>query len=302
MAAPTPRAPRILAPACGQVTGLVAGAVVSAVTYHVLQRVAPPPAARAPDQPGDEGPQGWRRAFWRQNFAGDQVSLFAGPASVAGLAAGSLASGRPGVAAVAVTVGGVGLLDDLAGSADSRGLKGHLQALARGKLTTGGIKVIGLTAAAGVLAGSRRGRSTTAAALDTAIDTALVAGTANLVNLFDLRPGRATKAVVVMTGLMSPAALPTTAGSVLGALTGTGPADLGGRSMLGDCGANAAGAVLAAGLHRGRAATSQAGGAGRCHGPHAGLGEGVVLARDRPDPLAAPARPVGPPARRVTSR
>jgi len=248
VAAPTPRASRTLAPARGQVAGLVAGAVVSAVTYRVLQRICPPPAVRTPDQAGDEERQGWRRAFWRQNFAGDQVSLFAGPASVAGLAAGSLVSGHPGVAALAVTVGGVGLLDDLAGSADSRGLRGHLQALAHGQVTTGGIKVIGLSAAAAALAGSRRRRSTTATALDSAMDTALVAGTANLVNLFDLRPGRATKAVVLMTGLMSPAALPATAGPVLGALTGTGPADLGGRSMLGDCGANAAGAVLAAGF------------------------------------------------------
>ena len=248
MAAQTPRAQRSVAPVRGQVAGLVAGAAVSAVTYRVLQRLVPPPAVRATDPPSDEDPQGWRHSFWRKNFSGDHVSLFAGPASVAGLAAGSVASGRPGVAALAVAVGGVGLLDDLAGSADSRGLKGHLQALARGKVTTGGIKVIGLTAAAAALAVSRRGTSTTATVPDTVIDTALVAGTANLVNLFDLRPGRATKAVVLMTGLMSPGALPTTAGSVLGALTGTAPADLGGRSMLGDCGANAAGAVLAAGF------------------------------------------------------
>jgi hypothetical protein len=250
VAAQTSRAPRNLAPARGQAAGLVAGAVVSAVAYRVLQRLVPPPAARAADQPGGETPRGWRHAFWRQNFAGEQVSLFAGPASVAGLVAGSLVSGRRDVAALALAAGGVGLLDDLAGSGDSRGLKGHLQALVRGEVTTGGIKVAGLTAAAALLALSRRRAPTNATGgiLDAAVDAALVAGTANLVNLFDLRPGRATKAVVVMTWLMSLGALPTTAGPVLGALAGTARADLGGRSMLGDCGANAAGAVLAAGF------------------------------------------------------
>lgn len=195
-------------------------------------------------------PQGWRHAFWRQNFADEQVSLFAGPASLAGLIAGSLMSGRSDAAAIALAAGGVGLLDDLAGSGDSRGLKGHLRALVRGEVTTGGIKVAGLTASAALLALSRRRAPTSATAgiLDAAVDAALVAGTANLVNLFDLRPGRAAKAVVAMTGLMSLAALPTTAGPVLGALAGTARADLGGRSMLGDCGANAAGAVLAAGF------------------------------------------------------
>lgn len=250
MAAQTPRVPRTLAPARGQAAGLVAGAVVSAVALGVLDRLAPASAPRAVDQPIAEAPATWRDRFWRQNFAGDQVSLFAGPASVAGLVAGCLVSGRPDAAALAVAAGGVGLLDDLAGSAGSRGLKGHLQALGRGEATTGGIKVAGLTVAAALLSLSRRRATPTPSArlFDGALDAALVAGTANLVNLFDLRPGRATKAVAVITGLMGTTALPTTAGPVLGALAGTAPADLGGRSMLGDCGANAAGAVLAAGF------------------------------------------------------
>lgn len=245
MAAKTSSAPRGLAPVAGRMTGLVAGAVVSAMAYRMLSRLVPPP--KAADGLGGKASKSWRNRFWRENFAGAQVSLFAGPASVAGTVAGCLVSGQVDTAALAAAGGGVGLLDDLLGSAGSRGLKGHLQALAHGQVTTGGIKVAGLTAASALLALSRRRRST-AGLFDCAVDTALVAGSANLVNLFDLRPGRATKAVVVMTGLMGTTALPVTAGPVLGALSGTARHDLGGRSMLGDCGANAAGAVLAAGF------------------------------------------------------
>jgi UDP-GlcNAc:undecaprenyl-phosphate/decaprenyl-phosphate GlcNAc-1-phosphate transferase len=245
--AQTARVPGMLAPAPGQVAGLVTAAAVSGLAYRCLHRLRPPPADRGVDESLGEVPHSGRDRFWRRNFAGEQVDLFAGPASVAGLVAGCLVCGRPDAAALAVATGGVGLLDDLAGSADSRGLRGHLRAILRGNLTTGGIKVVGLTVAAALLARSRR-PATTASLLDAAVDTALVAGAANLVNLFDLRPGRATKAVVVIAGLMTTSVPPNTAGPVLGALAGTVRADLGGRSMLGDCGANAAGAVLAAGF------------------------------------------------------
>jgi hypothetical protein len=250
VAAQTSRAAYIHAPARRQVAGLVAGAVASTVAMRVLTRLAPPPPSRAPDELADELPHRWTDRFWRQNFAGEQVSLFAGPASVAGLVLGGLVAGRPEAAGMAIAAGGVGLLDDLAGSAGSRGIRGHLRAMSRGEVTTGGIKVAGLTAAAAVLAVTRRQTSTTASTgiLDATVDTALVAGMANLVNLFDLRPGRATKAVGVIAALMGLSGLPTTVGPVVGALAGTGPADLGGRSMLGDCGANAVGAVLGAGF------------------------------------------------------
>jgi hypothetical protein len=79
---------------------------------------------------------------------------------------------------------------------------------------------------------------------DAVLTTGLVAGTANLVNLLDLRPGRAAKAAA----LAAAAGLGGPSGSLvagpLGASLAVLPADLGERVMLGDCGANAVGALL----------------------------------------------------------
>jgi UDP-N-acetylmuramyl pentapeptide phosphotransferase/UDP-N-acetylglucosamine-1-phosphate transferase len=78
--------------------------------------------------------------------------------------------------------------------------------------------------------------------LDVLAGGAVVAGSANLVNLLDLRPGRAVKATLLAApfvgGGVPVAAAP--AGAALGVL----PEDLAERTMLGDTGANAAGALL----------------------------------------------------------
>ena len=98
-----------------------------------------------------------------------------------------------------------GLADDLGeDSVDRRkGLRGHLGALAHGEVTTGGLKVLGIGAGALVAAalatpghradGSRR--SAIGWLADVGASGALIASSANLVNLLDLRPGRALKAV-----------------------------------------------------------------------------------------------------------
>uniref|UniRef100_UPI00196AB218 hypothetical protein n=1 Tax=Cellulomonas endophytica TaxID=2494735 RepID=UPI00196AB218 len=159
---------------------------------------------------------------------------------------------RAALTVAAAVAGGLGVLDDLAEdrSAVAKGLRGHLGALARGRLTTGGAKVLGigaggLVAGALLTTGRAPGRGAARVGADVATSGTLVAASANLVNLLDLRPGRAAKAAaLVALALLPSRATRAPAAGVLGAVAAALPADLRGRDMLGDGGANALGAVL----------------------------------------------------------
>jgi UDP-N-acetylmuramyl pentapeptide phosphotransferase/UDP-N-acetylglucosamine-1-phosphate transferase len=190
----------------------------------------------------------WRRT----NYAGRPVTLLGGPALAAAATAtavlGAPAGNRAAAAVVGAVSGAVGGYDDLAGArpeqALDKGLAGHLRALKEGRVSAGAVKVAGIGAAAATAA-LLTGRSRAGGGLvDAVLTTGLVAGTANLVNLLDLRPGRAGKA----TAIVAAATLGGPAGGLvagpLGATLGVLPADLGERVMLGDSGANAAGALL----------------------------------------------------------
>ena len=174
-------------------------------------------------------------APWRRmNYAKRPVTLLGGPALAASATVSAVLGAPVGARAATAVVGAVsglvGGYDDLAGArpeqARDKGLAGHLAALKDGRVSAGAVKVAGIGAAACVAAvlTRRDGRS----AVDAVLTTGLVAGTANLVNLLDLRPGRAGKAGVLL------------AAATLAVL----PDDLGERVMLGDCGANALGALL----------------------------------------------------------
>ncbi len=221
------------------VVPLAASAVVSWAQLALLPRV-----------PGD------LTAPWaRTNHAGQAVTLLEGPAFVLGALAGSAFAPGPGArAAVLVGSGVLGAVDDLVGTTSSKGLRGHLGALARGEVTTGAVKIAGLalTGLAGAALTDRRGRRGVdrgvgrvgRGPLATLLGGAVVAGAANAVNLFDLRPGRALKVTVLAAGVTLAARPGATPAAALGASLGVIGDDLAARSMLGDTGANAAGALV----------------------------------------------------------
>lgn len=204
------------------------------------------------------GPPGGSGRWTRTNYGGRSVTLLGGAGVVAGSAAGALAAG-PGAAGgvvAALAGGGFGAVDDLTEATENRskGFRGHVGALARGRLTTGAVKLLGISAASLVAAAlatrGGRGASASARVADVATSGALVAGAANLANLLDLRPGRALKVVAAVT---APVAVARGPGSALAAATcGTAlaalPSDLAERTMLGDTGANALGAATGVAL------------------------------------------------------
>lgn len=155
--------------------------------------------------------------------------------------------GDPERAAVLIAAVGfclLGVFDDLAGDSAAKGFRGHLGALARGSLTTGGLKLFGGAAVAVVAVAA--GRNVSIGRLFA--DAALVALAGNLGNLFDRAPGRVTKFGIVSFGALLAAtgapALLAAAAVVLGAGAGVLMPDLRERVMLGDAGANVIGAVI----------------------------------------------------------
>ena len=186
-------------------------------------------------------PPGGAQRWSRTNHRGRPLSLLSGPA-LALAAATSADLPRAAALVAGVGAGAVGAYDDASGARHphAKGFRGHLGALGAGQLTGGAVKVVGI-GATGLLATRLLGRQPVA---DLLVGGAVVAGAANLANLLDLRPGRALKA-----GAVAAVALrqPGPAAACVALL----PEDLGERTMLGDAGANALGAVLGlALLHR----------------------------------------------------
>ena len=240
------------------------------------------------------------RRLERVNFRGRTVSLRGGVGVAAGAVAASAQLGRalgagagtrPAVAATGAA-GAAGLIDDLdAGAHDgdtpAKGLKGHLSALARGRVTTGAVKiaVIGSGAlVAGVLLARHRSATTAprrrpATALDAAVSALTIASWADVHNLLDLRPGRALKAAALLTAPLlvdrrpAAAASRALAAGCLGAAAAALPGDLMEETMLGDTGANALGALAGTALAAHPSRLVRAGAAA--------AGTGLVLASER---------------------
>ena len=228
-----------------------------AVAGTVLTAGLAAAAARAIYAALSRRPPGGTTTWTRTNHRGEPVSMLAGPAlAAAAVAAAAAAPGLPGRTRAALVAAGAGAAalggyDDLAGRGDRRGFRGHLGALARGEVTTGAVKLAGI-GVTGLVAAALAG----GAPADVAINAGLAAGGANLVNLFDLRPGRAIKVVLAGSALLAAAGTGGTGPAVAGpagAAAALLPDDLAERVMIGDAGANCLGAMLGvatAGLSR----------------------------------------------------
>lgn len=195
---------------------------------------------------------GGRQRWERTNHAGRAVALYAGPAAAVAAAAGA-ARVRPAAGAAVLAAGACGAYDDVAGAGDPRrGFRAHLAALRGGEVTSGAVKLFGISAA-GLVTGALLEER----AVDKVLAGVVVAGTAHLVNLVDVRPGRAAAAVLALgaPGLLRPGPGADCAAAAMGAAAAVLPGDLGEREMLGDTGAHALGAALgtAIALSRGRA-------------------------------------------------
>src|SRR5690625_2081548 len=215
------------------------------------------------------------RSVVRTNHAGGEVSLVEGPAVTAGLLAGGLLIEDPRQRAATLLVTGtadaLGAVDDFCESGSSKGLRGHLSALARGGqripraravLGTGAIKIMATRAASMAPAillrtGTRRtglfglarpdeAASWAGRACDIVVTGGVIAGSAYLFHLLDLRPGRSLKAGLTTLALTDHVRAVSWAPSaaIAGAAAAAAPDDLAGATMLGDTGANAVGAAI----------------------------------------------------------
>ena len=252
-------------------TGGARAAAAAAVSARLAYRLL---AARPP---------GGSATWTRTNHRGEPVTLLEGPAvALGGVVGGALAAGLGRRERLAMIIAGVGAAafggyDDLAASGPSKGFRGHLGALARGELTTGAVKLAGIGATglaaalaagpAGLAGGSAGSSPRLGTVADAVINAGLIAGGANLANLFDLRPGRAIKVSIGAGALLAaaPGRSRQAAVAPVAAAVALLPEDLGERAMLGDAGANALGAMLglaATGLPRAARIAALAGIAG----------------------------------------
>ena len=219
------------------VAGLAAAAALQATTAAVLAQ----PALARENYRGHVLPTAAGLLLVAAVIAVDGGRTLLG---VAGIGDADTAPARLLVLGALVMFGFLGLADDLLGDANDRGLRGHVHAAVRGRVTTGFVKLGGGAAVALVLAGAidgdRPGR--------VLVDGALIALAANMGNLLDRAPGRTIKwgllcyvPVALAAGTAAPGvALAVVAGAAVGLLAG----DLRERYMLGDTGANALGAAL----------------------------------------------------------
>lgn len=140
-------------------------------------------------------------------------------------------------------IGIVGIVDDIIGEKEVKGFRGHVSSLLKGRLTTGGLKLIigGIAATLVSLIISQN-------IIDLIMNVLIIGLFTNLINLFDLRPGRASKAFIILAIVLILTASSRKYNyiviSLLGIIFVYMPYDLKAKSMMGDTGSNVLGMTL----------------------------------------------------------
>ena len=164
----------------------------------------------------------------------------------------SLGPWRGQVLLAALGFGLLGLFDDVGGGSGRQGFRGHISAALAGRVTTGALKLAGGALLALAIAAPSQPLGWWI------VDAAVIALGANMANLLDRAPARATKvavvafiALIVVGDDLWPVAV------VMGAALGLAVFELREELMLGDAGSNVVGAAMAVGavVTLGRGAT-----------------------------------------------
>lgn len=141
------------------------------------------------------------------------------------------------------TVCFIGFIDDMLGTRDVLGLKGHFKSLLKGRLTTGALKAI-----IGLLLAFVLSMPLATNYVEVITNTVIIALFTNFFNLLDLRPGRAIKvyiiiflAILAALNLAEKTDILLTFVPLLGFVVGYLPYDLKASSMMGDAGSNVLG-------------------------------------------------------------
>lgn len=175
----------------------------------------------------------------RTNYQGQPIGTGAGLLFVLAALPWPIVGGAHDLQPVVAVLGygALGFIDDRWGTAEFKGLRGHLRALGKGRVTTGLIKAAGGALLALALALSLRVSGWSV------VSALLIALSANLLNLLDLRPLRTLKGFWLLSaGLLW--AGPPLLSLLWGLSLPYARLEASRRVMLGDTGANAFGGVV----------------------------------------------------------
>lgn len=91
----------------------------------------------------------------------------------------------------------IGIIDDFIDATERKRFKGHIKDLLKGRLTTGGLKAV-----VGLVLATLFSLSITNNYIEIIINVFLITLFTNIINLFDLRPGRTNKVFILISTIL----------------------------------------------------------------------------------------------------